>query len=79
MHISDILKPSQPSLSFEFFPPRTVEASEALYETIEELKVLLCNFADVFDLSLVDEYTYENILEVMDMYCLSLNDSVPVF
>ncbi|MEO2053339.1 hypothetical protein LDL77_11080 [Flagellimonas marinaquae] len=64
------------SLAYRIYEPN---ASGLEQETIEELKVLLCNFADEFDLSLVDEYTYENILEVMDMYCLSLNDSVPVF
>lgn len=63
-------------LAYKIYEPN---ASGLEQETFEELKMLLFNFADEFDLSLVDEYTYENILEVMDMYCTSLNDSVPVF
>lgn len=37
MHISDILQRQRPSLSFEFFPPKTAEASQALLETVKEL------------------------------------------
>ena len=37
MHISDILDKNQPSFSFEFFPPKTPEASEALFHEIEDL------------------------------------------
>ena len=40
MHISDILSNSKPSLSFEFFPPRTESAWEELYETIRNLESL---------------------------------------
>jgi len=39
MHISDILQRQRPSLSFEFFPPKTAEASQALLETVKELAV----------------------------------------
>ncbi len=38
MHIDDILNREGPSLSFEFFPPRTLEAGEALYAAISELE-----------------------------------------
>ena len=58
------------SLAYKIYEPNT---SGLENETIEELKVLLCNFASEFDLSLVDEYTDENILEVMDMYCSAIN------
>lgn len=37
MHISDIIKPGEPSFSFEFFPPKSAEAANALYETIKDL------------------------------------------
>jgi methylenetetrahydrofolate reductase (NADPH) len=37
MHISDILRRQRPSLSFEFFPPKSAEASQALLETVKEL------------------------------------------
>jgi methylenetetrahydrofolate reductase (NADPH) len=39
MHISDILQRQRPSLSFEFFPPKTAEASQVLLETVKELAV----------------------------------------
>lgn len=47
MHISDILKPDQPSLSFEFFPPRNNDGAEALYATIEELQAYSPSFVSV--------------------------------
>ncbi len=37
MHINDILNPEQPTLSFEFFPPRNAAGAESLYQAIEEL------------------------------------------
>lgn len=47
MHISDILKQDGPSLSFEFFPPRTKESSDALYEVIAELEPYKPSFVSV--------------------------------
>jgi len=38
MHISDILKANSPSLSFEFFPPKTEKAFNDLYDVIAELE-----------------------------------------
>lgn len=58
------------SLAYKIYEPFASGFEE---DTIEELKALLCNFASEFDLSLVDEYTYENILEVIDMYCSATN------
>ncbi len=37
MHITDILKSQSPALSFEFFPPKTVEGSHHLLEAVREL------------------------------------------
>jgi methylenetetrahydrofolate reductase (NADPH) len=47
MHIRDILADSQPSLSFEFFPPRSTVAWEELYQTIRELEPLQPSFVSV--------------------------------
>lgn len=38
MHIQDIFKKQKTTFSFEFFPPKSSAASEALYETISELE-----------------------------------------
>jgi methylenetetrahydrofolate reductase (NADPH) len=40
VHIADVLQANKPALSFEFFPPKTPEGSEALFQTIAELKPL---------------------------------------
>lgn len=37
MHISDIFADKKPTFSFEFFPPKSQEASQALYDTIKDL------------------------------------------
>ena len=47
MHIGDLLSRDRPSFSFEFFPPKTAEASDALFETILDLRELEPDFVDV--------------------------------
>ena len=47
MHIHDIIKPNEPSLSFEFFPPKNPKASNALYETIKQLSAHKPSFVSV--------------------------------
>lgn len=47
MHIRDILADSKPSLSFEFFPPRSAAAWEDLYQAIRELEPLRPTFVSV--------------------------------
>lgn len=47
MHIHDILNSSGPSLSFEFFPPRTAASWEELYQTIRDLESLKPSFVSV--------------------------------
>ena len=64
------------SLAYKIYEPNASGLEE---DTIEELKVLLCNFASEFDLSVMDEFTSEEIVEVIDIYCSSSNNSVPVF
>ena len=47
MHIQDIFDQHATTFSFEFFPPKTPEAAEALYQNIEELGKLKPSFVDV--------------------------------
>ena len=47
MHIRDILNGPNPSLSFEFFPPRSSAGWEELYQTIRELEELRPSFVSV--------------------------------
>lgn len=47
MNIRDILGRQQPCFSFEFFPPRTREAGEQLYKTIEDLVPLRPSYVSV--------------------------------
>jgi len=45
MKISDILKTARPTISFEFFPPKTDEAMANLLETLSRLHELHPSFA----------------------------------
>ena len=47
MHIRDILQPGKPTVSFEFFPPKTTESQEQLYTTIRDLEKIHLNFVSV--------------------------------
>jgi methylenetetrahydrofolate reductase (NADPH) len=47
MHILEIFRDHPTTFSFEFFPPRTAEASEALFETIARLQELQPSFVSV--------------------------------
>src|SRR6185369_734923 len=47
MHITDIMAKDPPTFSFEFFPPKTPEASESLYQTIRELEDYMPHFVSV--------------------------------
>ncbi len=47
MHIQDILARYSTTISFEFFPPKTQETSEALYGTIAELETFKPSFVSV--------------------------------
>jgi len=47
MKISDIYKKTKPAISFEFFPPKTDEAEEKLFETAADLKSLNPAFISV--------------------------------
>src|SRR5262245_1329507 len=47
MHITEILQGHSPTFSFEFFPPKTPEAAETLYQTIRELEDYMPSFVSV--------------------------------
>ncbi len=47
MHILDILKPGRPTFSFEFFPPKTPQGLETLFENIRQLEPLHPDFVSV--------------------------------
>src|SRR5947208_1592106 len=47
MHITDIMQKGPPTFSFEFFPPKTAEAAESLFQTIRELEDYLPDFVSV--------------------------------
>ena len=47
MHIREIFAARRPSFSFEFFPPKTAEGAEALFQTIRELEALRPAFVSV--------------------------------
>jgi methylenetetrahydrofolate reductase (NADPH) len=47
MHITDIMRKGSPTFSFEFFPPKTPEAAETLYQTIRELEAYMPHFVSV--------------------------------
>ncbi len=47
MHITDILNQRRPSLSFEFFPPRSESAWDSLYQTIVDLEAYGPSFVSV--------------------------------
>jgi methylenetetrahydrofolate reductase (NADPH) len=47
MHITDIMGKNSPTFSFEFFPPKTPEAAETLYQTIRDLELYMPHFISV--------------------------------
>lgn len=47
MHICDIFRKDRPTLSFEFFPPRSEEAAEKLFQTISDLESYQPSFVSV--------------------------------
>src|SRR5438067_7079027 len=47
MHIIDIMRGDSPTFSFEFFPPKTAQAAETLYQTIRDLESYMPHFVSV--------------------------------
>ena len=47
MHITEILRERSPTFSFEFFPPKTAQAAETLYQTIRDLEPYTPDFVSV--------------------------------
>ena len=47
MHVLDIFKPGKPTISFEFFPPKTPDAQALLFSTIRDLETIRPAFVSV--------------------------------
>lgn len=47
MKVRNVLNPSKPCFSFEFFPPKTPEGEATLWETLEDLRALEPGFVSV--------------------------------
>ncbi len=47
MKIRDMFTAGEPVISFEFFPPKTHEGTEALYRTVESLEICQPSFVSV--------------------------------
>ena len=47
MHITEIMQKRSPTFSFEFFPPKTPQAAETLYQTIRDLESYMPDFVSV--------------------------------
>src|SRR6476469_3128143 len=47
MHITEIMRGDSPTFSFEFFPPKTPESAEILYQTIRDLESYMPHFVSV--------------------------------
>lgn len=47
MHIRDIIGEGKPTISFEFFPPKTQQSSQALFQCIKELEELNPSFVSI--------------------------------
>jgi len=47
MHITEIMRERSPTFSFEFFPPKTPQAAETLYQTIRDLESYMPDFVSV--------------------------------
>ena len=54
-------------LALKLYEPEATELKNNLYN---ELEGLLINFASEFDLSLIDQNTKNNILGIIDNYCI---------
>src|SRR5262247_3448128 len=47
MHITEIMRGHSPTFSFEFFPPKTPQTAETLYQTIRDLESYMPDFVSV--------------------------------
>lgn len=47
MHVRDIFSARRPTISFEFFPPRTPEGTDRLFETIVQLEAVAPDFVGI--------------------------------
>ena len=72
MHIRDIINKEQPSFSFEFFPPRSDEASTELLKTIKELECLNPSYVSITYGAggTTRERTHDLVEKILDSTCL---------
>jgi hypothetical protein len=63
------------SLAYKIYEPNN---SGLEHDTFEELKLLLYDFTSEFDLSVIDECTSDQILEVIDLCCKSSKNQFSV-
>jgi methylenetetrahydrofolate reductase (NADPH) len=81
LHVGQMLRVAQPTLSFEFFPPKTPEGHDGLWRVIRELEVLQPDFISVTygaggstrdrTLALVERVLAEtDLLPVMHLTCV---------
>src|SRR5256885_3264927 len=47
MHITDIMRGDSPTFAFDFFPPKTAQAAETLYQTIRDPESYMPHFVSV--------------------------------
>ncbi|MDB4721152.1 methylenetetrahydrofolate reductase [NAD(P)H] [Verrucomicrobiales bacterium] len=73
MHITDIIGESKPTISFEFFPPKTEQSSQALFQCIKELEELKPSFVSITYGAggSTRELTHELVLRIKDSTSLT--------
>lgn len=76
MHIREIFRRERPTMSFEFFPPKSPEASDALFETIRSLEAYKPDFVSVTYGAggTTRELTHDLVVRIKQETCL---DPVP--
>lgn len=76
MHIQDILARRRPTISFEFFPPKSAEAWERLFDTIKQLEPIRPDFVSVTYGAggTTREATHDLVVRIKETTCL---DPIP--
>ena len=73
MHITDIIGKGKPTISFEFFPPKTEQSSQSLFQCIKELEELSPSFVSITYGAggSTRELTHELVLRIKDSTSLT--------
>ncbi len=64
------------ALAYKIYEPKH---SNLEHDVIEELQILLYNFASELDLSVMDECTNKQTVAIIDLYCSPSNNPISVF